>query len=1000
MKFVSTGISISSINRIKELAEEKRYAEALEILDTQNLDKSINPQFLRISGEIFRENKRYYDSRRILLKAHQMSPQGIRIIYEQIQLYLELGYYTRAKKYYEEYLFYSTSEDTQKDYVEYIMKKASGADIKELAAILIPILERMPEDRWNFEAVLLYDKLGRKDKALEESQHILENFKDSIYVKPVIEYIDDKLDVDRYFNIYPAQEAKEDKEIFGDLIAEDDKLLEENHLRMYPPEARIMVEAEDKDAIEVKPAKEKKPKKKKKKKNVEEKTDENTAQSEEEKSESKESDDLVQEALKISKELGTEGEAVSDTDHSTQEESEQAKEEQIKQEREAALEKLLSKKIDKEKIRESARQVAKAMKDIDTTKAKSQMLSVAESVKDNVRKATDVLGEAVGAKAVFEEPQQIVKENTSKDEQEQILDGIIESVLEPPKKVVGEVLMNEELDALIPDSLEAMSAEEIADIEAKKKEIERLELEALEASMKLEEEKKKAKSKKAEQIDDINESANEPEQTDDIEESANEAEQETVIDASALQVSHKEDSLGAVSYEELKARFLAELNVEAEPLDSLGFISVVQSDIDDKLEEEIPDAAEMLHQMIDNKEFYSGEDSTRFESKASYDNHGFEVENYDFESYMEERKSDLQHEDLSEDTEESIETVQSVQVIYAEETIVDFDEIVPEKTPEVFETEPESEKTSEVWEEKSVSEEPKETYQEETVLESREAESIIEISEKVPEMRLTEEEPIEVFEIESTEEISAESPEKELPEEVQSEAWENESLKKEPSEVLVTEEALEGLQETYQEEPIEEAASESPKAELTLEISVDIPEMGLTGEELIEVLEIESTEELLEMELIKDNQAEDPKTELLVEETVEDLDTDSLTEETSEILETDPTAEGPPEIIEEKLMAEEFAEGLKTELVEEEPLEISESENVLLEEEPVIEIVEESLFAEELMETTEELEGNVISLQEQYIERADLQKDREHLRIRILLSDNMVRKLLDLKESR
>ncbi len=936
---MSTGISISSINRIKELAEEKRYAEALEILDTQNLDKSINPQFLRISGEIFRENKRYYDSRRILLKAHQMSPQGIRIIYEQIQLYLELGYYTRAKKYYEEYLFYSTSEDTQKDYVEYIMKKASGADIKELAAILIPILERMPEDRWNFEAVLLYDKLGRKDKALEESQHILENFKDSIYVKPVIEYIDDKLDVDRYFNIYPAQEAKEDKEIFGDLIAEDDKLLEEDHLRMYPPEARIMVEAEDKDAIEVKPAKEKKPKKKKKKKNVEEKTDENTAQSEEEKSESKESDDLVQEALKISKELGTEGEAVSDTDHSTQEESEQAKEEQIKQEREAALEKLLSKKIDKEKIRESARQVAKAMKDIDTTKAKSQMLSVAESVKDNVRKATDVLGEAVGAKAVFEEPQQIVKENTSKDEQEQILDGIIESVLEPPKKVVGEVLMNEELDALIPDSLEAMSAEEIADIEAKKKEIERLELEALEASMKLEEEKKKAKSKKAEQIDDINESANEPEQTDDIEESANEAEQETVIDASALQVSHKEDSLGAVSYEELKARFLAELNVEAEPLDSLGFISVVQSDIDDKLEEEIPDAAEMLHQMIDNKEFYSGEDSTRFESKASYDNHGFEVENYDFESYMEERKSDLQHEDLSEDTEESIETVQSVQVIYAEETIVDFDEIVPEKTPEVFE-------------------------------------------------------------IESTEEKSTESPEKELPEEVQSEAWENESLKKEPSEVLVTEEALEGLQETYQEEPIEEAASESPKAELTLEISVDIPEMGLTGEELIEVLEIESTEELLEMELIKDNQAEDPKTELLVEETVEDLDTDSLTEETSEILETDPTAEGPPEIIEEKLMAEEFAEGLKTELVEEEPLEISESENVLLEEEPVIEIVEESLFAEELMETTEELEGNVISLQEQYIERADLQKDREHLRIRILLSDNMVRKLLDLKESR
>ena len=68
---MSTGISISSINRIKELAEEKKYAEALEILDTQNLDKSINPQFLRISGEIFRENKRYYDS--VLLLQMQVS---------------------------------------------------------------------------------------------------------------------------------------------------------------------------------------------------------------------------------------------------------------------------------------------------------------------------------------------------------------------------------------------------------------------------------------------------------------------------------------------------------------------------------------------------------------------------------------------------------------------------------------------------------------------------------------------------------------------------------------------------------------------------------------------------------------------------------------------------------------------------------------------------------------------------------------------------------------
>ena len=238
---MSTGISISSINRIKELAEEKKYAEALEILDTQDLDKSINPQFLKISGEIFRENKRYYDSRRILLKAHEMAPQGTRIIAELIQLHLSLGHFELAQKYYDEYLFYASDEDTQREFVEYIMKKATGKDIKELASIIIPILERIPEDKWNFEAVLLYDKLDRKDKALEEAQFILENFKDSVYVKQVIEYIDDKLDVDKYFYVYPKEAKDDDPEIFGELIEREAKLLEKDHLMMYPPEPRIMV---------------------------------------------------------------------------------------------------------------------------------------------------------------------------------------------------------------------------------------------------------------------------------------------------------------------------------------------------------------------------------------------------------------------------------------------------------------------------------------------------------------------------------------------------------------------------------------------------------------------------------------------------------------------------------------------------------------------------------------------------------------------------------------
>ena len=663
---MSTGISISSINRIKELAEEKKYAEALEILDTQNLDKSINPQFLRISGEIFRENKRYYDSRKILLRAHQMSPQGLRIIAELIQLYLELGYFSKAQRYYEQYLFYTTPEDTQREYVEYIMKKGTGADIKELASILIPILERLPEERWNFEAVLLYDKMDRKDKALDESRYILENFQSSIYVQPAIDYIEDNLDVDAWFYVYPKEEKEEDTALFGDLIEEEEKLLEADYLRMYPPEAKIMVEAEDKEGIDLISVKEKKPRKKKstasdnqdvaeddeksvdkKKTRKKKKQSKPEATEKNEDTQDKEADANIMNGDEQSTHIADE----SSHSKADDENAEQISEEKLKKEREAALEKLLSKKINTEQIKESAVKAAKAVKEIDANKAKAQVKTVAKNVKGNVKKATDAIGEAVGVKNTDES-----KEEAVLNQSEEIVDGIIESVLEPPKKAVGLVVTNEELDALIPESLEAMSTSEIADLEAKKEEVERLELEALEAQQKLEDEKKvKSHIKKFK-------AAIESEVVQNLDETDN-----------------KMVSVSSEEFVQLKEHFLAAgKNDDEAPLESLGFISVVQSDVDTKMEEEIPDAAEMLHQMIDNKEFYTGEDSTKFESRASYENHGFEIEDYSFETFEEDEKEGPTQSQLYDNSFVEDEGVPTIEVIYAQEEVIDFGEMILE----------------------------------------------------------------------------------------------------------------------------------------------------------------------------------------------------------------------------------------------------------------------------------------------------------------------------------
>ena len=881
---MSTGISISSINRIKELAEEKRYAEALEILDTQNLDKSINPQFLRISGEIFRENKRYYDSRRILLKSHQMSPQGIRILFELIQLHLELGHFSIAEKYYEQYMFYSPAEDPQKDYVEYIMKKATGTDVKELASILVPILERMPEDKWNFEAILLFDKLGRKDKALEESQYILENFKDSVYVQSVIAYIDDTLDVDQYFYVYPKEEQIDDEEIFGDLIAKEEEILQADYLRMYPPEARIMVEVEDKDFVDSKQVKEKKSKKKKKNG----KTDGSTSDSV--------SGTDSEESLMPTEEVA---ERITD-------DKEEPDENTVKKTREAALEKILEKKVDREKIRESAKQIAKAVKEIDTEKTKNQVKSVAESVKDNVKKATSVFGEAVGVSTSQESVAQDEQVHDADYSEEQIMDGIIEEVLEPPKKIIGQVVTNEELDSLIPESLEAMSEEEIAIAELKKKKLSEEELLNDEVSSDADQAVEKDSEVSLDSVEQMKKVSVEK-TLDSQADILNEKQEKEAISA---------DAATKASYNELKARYIANQKKEDEqPKESLGFIKVVQSDVDKAMKEETPDIADLLHQMINNKEYYSGEDSAQFESDGSYQNHGFEVEDCDFEAYKDDEVTEVTRNSITSDTEKEMEDRFSVEVIYAQETIVNFNEIIPEDITG------DSQAEQDIVEYKEVS-------QDKLIVESAKNTVVMPIAESF-------EEDVKI------------------------------------SDGVVEEFALEA-----ENKAIVEAAQESD-AEAEKGVIV----------KAVQESDTEAEEEVI-IKAVQESDVEAEK-EAKVEE-VQESDAEAEKEAKVEaVQESDAEAEKEAKVEEVQESDAEAEKEAKVEAVQESDAEAEKEAKIEAVQESV---VEKEIVVENMTETIENESTN-------YTDKS-YTLNRESLRIRILLSDNMVRKLLDLKESR
>ena len=161
---MSTGISMSSVNKIKELADNGDYSLALDILEHQDLSKSLSPQFIRICGEVYYENGRYADARAALVRAHSMAPAGNKIIYSIIKLYLSMGFRKQAEHYFEIYRFNQESKDAGTYRIEYMIAKAYHKPVNELYSILVSANDVETSEEWDYEMLLLHAYIRNKDK--------------------------------------------------------------------------------------------------------------------------------------------------------------------------------------------------------------------------------------------------------------------------------------------------------------------------------------------------------------------------------------------------------------------------------------------------------------------------------------------------------------------------------------------------------------------------------------------------------------------------------------------------------------------------------------------------------------------------------------------------------------------------------------------------------------------------------------------------------------------
>lgn len=242
---MSTGISMSSVNKIKELADNGDYSLALDILEHQDLSKSLSPQFIRICGEVYYENKRYPEARAALVKAHAMAPAGNKIIYSLIKLYLSMGFTQLAEHYFEIYTFNQANKDAGTYRLEYMIAKAHRKPVNELYSILVSANDVETDEEWDFEMLLLHAYIRNREKFDSACVEFRAHYKNSSHLYMLDKLMGGDVDLESMIYCYPDTEMSDDDPEQADTRANENKILEEDDLRMHPKDAKIMIMVED-----------------------------------------------------------------------------------------------------------------------------------------------------------------------------------------------------------------------------------------------------------------------------------------------------------------------------------------------------------------------------------------------------------------------------------------------------------------------------------------------------------------------------------------------------------------------------------------------------------------------------------------------------------------------------------------------------------------------------------------------------------------------------------
>lgn len=172
--------------QIKSLLAKKEYVEAMRVADTVDWHRVKSISMLCTVSEIYKINRKYEESREVLLLAYERYPTGRMIVYALCELSIKMEDFVQAVEYYKEYVQIAP-KDTAKYILQYKLYEAQDVSLEERIEVLEEFKKHDYREKWAYELAYLYHRIGLGTKCVEECDELILWFGEGKYVTKAME---------------------------------------------------------------------------------------------------------------------------------------------------------------------------------------------------------------------------------------------------------------------------------------------------------------------------------------------------------------------------------------------------------------------------------------------------------------------------------------------------------------------------------------------------------------------------------------------------------------------------------------------------------------------------------------------------------------------------------------------------------------------------------------------------------------------------------------------